>query len=197
MSGLDDHSDIVLYQSSLAPFVRAARGRVALRVCLGPGLGICPLLFQQESHGRCASVFILTGTNRPDECAEKTQRDHDAQRNEEEDDAHRNLLRRTGQPSSLVLSFDRTIQTAETRQRPVSPATLRRRRTQYRHGHANKRQRKNEGHRFSFRQASFRPAHVAAPQANATTVTELTGIRIAHTTGESFPLAAIATPTRL
>jgi hypothetical protein len=42
-----------------------------------------------------------------------------------------------------------------------------------------------------------RPNQVAAPHANATTVTELNGIKIAHTTGDNCPLAAIATPTAL
>ena len=42
--------------------------------------------------------------------------------------------------------------------------------------------------------APRRSAQVVAPHANATTVIELNGIRTAHTTGESRPDAAMATP---
>ena len=41
------------------------------------------------------------------------------------------------------------------------------------------------------------PSRAVRPQANATTVTELTGIRMAQITGDSSPRAAMLTPTML
>jgi hypothetical protein len=40
-------------------------------------------------------------------------------------------------------------------------------------------------------------ARLVAPQANSTTVIELTGIRIAQMTGDNMPAAAILMPARL
>jgi hypothetical protein len=42
-----------------------------------------------------------------------------------------------------------------------------------------------------------RLSHFVAPQANATTVTELNGIRMAQTTGDNRPLAATLIPATL
>jgi hypothetical protein len=43
----------------------------------------------------------------------------------------------------------------------------------------------------------LRAAQVAMPHANNTTLTELSGIRTAHTTGDKIPAAAILTPAML
>ena len=48
--------------------------------------------------------------------------------------------------------------------------------------------------RFALLRKLARAAHVVAPQANATTVAELSGIKIAHTTGDKRPLAAMLMP---
>ena len=49
----------------------------------------------------------------------------------------------------------------------------------------------------TFQPATFVPSHAVAPQANATTVAELNGIKIAQTIGDNSPAAAMLTPTRL
>src|SRR5689334_10180104 len=74
-----DHAQFVLYQSFFAP-------QLLLALCFG--FCSATFLFQQQPHGRRASIFVLTRPNRPNERAEKANRDDDAQWNEEKDDAH-------------------------------------------------------------------------------------------------------------
>jgi len=44
---------------------------------------------------------------------------------------------------------------------------------------------------------SLAPSHAVVPQANVTTVAELSGIKIAHTIGDNIPAAAMLMPTKL